>query len=282
MENAFECTLIKFTASDKMKLDGILIGRNKKTCVIYLHGMNGNFYKSNIPLELSKSNKFSVFSINTRGHDVISTIKTKNNKKSVLAGTGAEVFTNAKYDIEGAIKTIASLGFDRIFLAGHSTGCQKITYYASIKKDKRISGIILFAPADDLSITKKEGSRFENRILKARNLIKHNEGDTPMKEFGFFTPKRFLSAYYFKSIEANIFYYNGQLKLFSSIKLPILAIFGSKEEYRDRKVSKYLSILENKSQSKYFSSVIIKNAMHSFYNHEFELRKNVEKWLEVI
>ncbi|MEM0201101.1 MAG: alpha/beta fold hydrolase [Candidatus Micrarchaeaceae archaeon] len=274
----FRTLFIKFTSSDSIKLDGILLGNNKKTCVIYVHGMNGNFYKSNIPFELSKQNKFSVFSINTRGHDLISTIRTKTGKKSILAGTGAEVFEDSIKDIKGSINAIKKLGFKNIFLAGHSTGCQKITYYLYKTIDKRIKGIILFAPADDYSIKKQElGKNFYAYQKTIKKLLKIEK--LPLKEYNFFTPKRLKSAYTLNGNEAKIYNYNGNLKEFSSIKIPIFVIFGSKEQYKDRDVSEYMNILKIKTKSKYFCYKIIKNANHSFYNYEKELTKNVKNYI---
>ncbi len=277
----FNCRLIKFSASDKMKLDGILIGNNKKTCLIYLHGMNGNFYKSSIPFELSKQNNFSVFSINTRGHDLLSTIRTESGRKGILAGTGAEIFEDSVKDIKGAVNTIKNLGYDNIFLAGHSTGCQKITYYVYRTNDKRIDGVILFAPADDYSIKKLElGKEFNNFQKRIKQLSKKSTmSNKPIEKYGFFTPNRLKSAYSKNGKESMIYYYDGRLKEFSSIKIPILAVFGSKEEYKDRDVFEYMRILERKTISKNFTYKIIKDANHSFNNKENELLKYTNEWI---
>ncbi|MGC8479760.1 MAG: alpha/beta fold hydrolase [Candidatus Micrarchaeia archaeon] len=270
----FNCRLIKFTASDKVKLEGILLGTNKKTCLIYLHGMNGNFYKNSIPFELSKQDKFSVFSINTRGHDVISTARKENSTRSFLAGTGAEIFTDCIKDIEGAIGVLENLGFKKIILSGHSTGCQKATYYVYKKKDKRVSAVMLFAPADDYSIMKKElGKNFNKFSRKIRKNLKDKK-NLPLIDFNLFTSQRLNSAYNNKSIEASIFNYDDKMEIFSKIKVPVFAVFGSSEEYKDRPVSKYISILKSKTTSPYFYGKVIKNAKHSFYGYEKDLKSN--------
>ncbi len=279
--NKIKALFIKFNASDKMKLDGILLGSDKKTCLIYVHGMNGNFYKSSIPFELSKQNNFSIFSINTRGHDLLSTIRTQSGRKGVLAGTGAEVFEDSVKDIKGAVNTMKSLGYKNIFLGGHSTGCQKITHYVYKTKDKRIKGIILFAPADDYSIKRLElGKDFNNFQENIKKLLKNKtNSNNPLQEYGFFTPNRLKSAYTKKGNEAMIYNYDGKLREFSSIKIPIFAIFGSKEEYSDRNVLEYMKILEEKTKSKNFNYKIIKNATHSFDGFGNILLKSVNEWI---
>lgn len=272
---------VRFTASDKIKLEGVLLGSNKKTCLIYVHGMNGNFYKNSIPFELSKQKNFSIFSINTRGHDLLSTVRTKTGKNGILAGTGAEIFEDSAKDIKGAVNAVKKLGYKDIFLGGHSTGCQKITHYIYKTKDKRVRGIVLFAPADDYSIKKLElGKNFNTFQENIKKLLKNkNKINNPIEEQGFFTPNRLKSAYTKNGKESMIYYYDGELKEFSSIRIPILAIFGSKEQFSDRNVLEYMKILKTKTKSKNFTYSIIKNANHSFYDYERELLKVVNNWI---
>ena len=280
MQKIFNSKLIKFTAADGIRLEGVLLGHSTKCCVVFVHGMNGNFYKSEIPFSISLGNKFSVFSINTRGHDILTTIRTSNGKQKSIAGTGAEVFEDCIKDIKGAVDFLETIGFKNIILSGHSTGCQKIVHYMYKKRDKRISGIVLFAPADDYSINKKQlGSAFKGFSSKLNRFKIKKDVDTPLNKYGFFTLRRMFSAYKLESEEANIFYYDGKLYEFSKLKIPILAIFGSKEEYKDRNVKEYMKILKDKTSSEYFEGVVIKGATHSFYGYEYELLNSINKWL---
>ena len=68
-----EGRLIEFKAKDGSILNGFLTGPTKsKKCVIYVHGMTGNFYGSNLQFHIAKeisSSGYSLFSINTRGQD---------------------------------------------------------------------------------------------------------------------------------------------------------------------------------------------------------------------
>ena len=281
MQKIFNSKLIKFTATDGIKLEGMLLGNSRKCCIIFVHGMNGNFYKSEIPFSISLGSKFSVFSINTRGHDILTTCKTTNGKRRILAGTGAEIFEDCIKDIKGAVDFLESIGFKNIILSGHSTGCQKIVHYMHKKRDKRILGIILFAPADDYSVNKMQlGKGFKDFSSELNKFKIKKELDTPLNKYGFFTLRRMFSAYSLESKEANIFYYDGELYEFSKLKVPILALFGNKEEYKDRNVKEYMKILKNKTSSEYFKGVVIKGATHSFNGYENELLNSINKWLK--
>lgn len=279
MQKIFNCKIIEFLASDKIILNGILLGSQKNTCILYIHGMNGNFYKNKIPFELSNSKFFSVFSINTRGHDLLSTIKNNKNNISYTAGTYAENFDVSFNDISGAVKLLKQLKFKKIILAGHSTGCQKILNYMITQKNNDIFGLIFLAPADDYSIKKKELREEFQSFLKTASLLKNKKkGNIPSIKLGMFTPNRAISAYSLNKKEANLFYYDGNLKDFSKVKIPILVIFGSKEEYKDRNVKEYISKLKLKTNSKFFKGIIIKNARHSFYRYEKNIRLCIEEW----
>ncbi len=281
MQKTFNSKLIKFTATDGIKLEGLLLGVSRKCCVVFVHGMGSNFYKNEIPFSISLGHEFSVFSINTRGHDILTTCRTTNGKRRILAGTGAEVFKDCIKDIKGAVDFLESIGFKDIILSGHSTGCQKIVHYMYKKRDMRISKIILFAPADDYAVNKKHlGSGFKDFSSKLNKFKIKKDVDTPLNKYGFFTLRRMFSAYSLESEEANIFYYDGRLYEFSKLKIPILALFGNREENKDRNVKEYMKILKDKTSSECFESVVIKDARHSFNGHEDELLDSINKWLK--
>jgi hypothetical protein len=173
-----------------------------------------------------------------------------------------------------------------MILEGHSTGCQKAVYYQAKKNDKRVSAIILLAPADDLNINRKTlGKRFANSLRIASKLAKKKSPLSQMMPLGIYSSpisaNRFLSFADPKHPEAQIFnYVDGRFKLFGKVKTPMLAIFGSEEEYRTMPVSKYLKMLKNASTSKHFASLELPGADHSFNGKEQELGKEVIAWLD--
>ena len=279
--------LVKFLAKDKVELTGFLIRPKKSsTCIIRLHGMTSNFYENTIPFSLAEKvgrKGIAVFTMNTRGHDITTLVRKRKGRDVayLTMGTDFERFEDSVLDIEGATSALKRLGFKRFILAGSSTGCQKITYYQYKKKDKNIKALILFAPADDYNLHKKGlGRKFDGIVKLCKTLVKNKRGNERNENIPrSFSAKRFLSVADLKNIEARIFNYEGELREFSQIKVPICALFGSKDQAFVKPVTLYLKILKNKSNSKFFVSKVIKGAGHSFRGREEEVSSFISRWL---
>lgn len=282
----FEGKLVSFPTTDRFHMHGFLIAPKKaRTCIVSVHGMTGNFYgylKSLEPI-IKKVNGQGIgyFSINTRGHDYVSSLRSINRKrKRKRGGTRYERFDECVADISGALNALQKLGYKNFILMGHSTGCQKVTYYQYKKKDRRIRGIIILAPADDYNLDKKRfGRKFPIAARKCKALVRKRKGDTMADWIPLgFSAQRFLSVADPTKPEARTFNYDGQLREFSSVREPILAVFGSKEQFTVKPVKKCLEILAKKSRSRAYSMAIIKGADHSFNKHYEELGDTVARW----
>lgn len=179
------------------------------------------------------------------------------------------------------------VGYRKIVLSGHSTGCQKVTYYQSKTQDKKVDAIILLAPADDYNANKKElGENFLKTVRLAKNMIRTGKGDEllPKETKIFFkTAKRFISVADLKQVEAQLFNYESKrLTYFAKIKCPIFVVFGDKEEYRTKPVTEYMKKLQHDTNSKNFGYAIIKGADHGFTSKEKETAKAIINWLKDI
>ncbi len=283
--------LISFLTHDKLLLSGFLTRskRPTKNVIIHIPGMTGSFY-DNFTLNLAKLYKNSncdFLAISTRGSNIVESFDKKKGKKwkYKTIGMALEKFEKCIYDIEGAIELCKKLGYKKIFLQGHSTGCQKITYYQAKRNDARVNALILLAPADDLNINKKTyGKRFSRLVKTAKKLSRKKD---PLQRFmptdsgKLISAERFLSFADEKNTEAQLFdYVGGRFKLFRKIKVPIIAVFGSREQYRTMPVSRYLRMLQKASISKKFTSIEIAGANHGFKKKEKMLVERILKRLE--
>jgi pimeloyl-ACP methyl ester carboxylesterase len=281
------CNLINFKTNDGLVLQGMLTGPKKSArgskCVIYVHGMTGNFYSSSIFYALSKdlsAHGMVSFAINTRGHDILCGIKTEGMSHGGIHGTAVEDFDGCLEDISAAIGAIKRLGYREIILCGHSTGCQKIVHYMSRSKDNSISRLILISPADDFAITKRKyGNNLGTKIRAAQKLINSGKGSNPNPEFEGYSPRRFLSIANQSSAEASVFDYSGHMKEYSSIKTPMLVILGSSEEWMSHNVSYYRKILEEHSGSEEMLFSAISGANHSFDGRQKILSNKIISYL---
>lgn len=280
--------IIRFVTKDRARLSGILFRnpRGSKTCVVFLHGMTSSFI-NNLSMALASGldENIGLFSLNTRGHDCISSIAkvVKGKRRDIIAGTYFEKFEDSLYDLRGAIDMLSKRGFSRFVLCGHSTGCQKALYYQYKTQDRRVAGLVLLGPADDYNGYRKEfGKNFGKVLAKCRRLIKEGKGNTQLPEASWFSASRMVSLIDQKNVESRLLDYNGKLAEFSKIKIPILAVFGSEEEHRLMPVEKYLEILDAKSNSRRYSGLVIYGANHGFYWKEGELVKEINTWLSSI
>lgn len=277
--------LITFLAEDKLLLNGFLAEKLRSgNCIIFVHGMTGNFYGGALSKALAEQaarSGYSTFCINTRGHDLESGGKIlARRQKRVRIGTKLERFEDSVYDIGGAIKAMKRLGYRNFVLAGHSTGCQKALYYASKRKDRSVKALLLYAPDDDYNLNRKKlGKKWAGivRLAKRMSSSGRKNVEIPITKF---SAQRFLSVADLKRAESRLFNYDGPLREFGEVRIPVYVAFGKKDEGAVKPVSKYIEILKKRSNSKSFGYIIISNARHSFSGYEKIAARAAVDWIK--
>ena len=161
---------------------------------------------------------------------------------------------------------------------------KKITYYQARKQSKAIKGLILLGPADDLNYQKKllGIKKFNAKLLIAKDLVKKGCGKTimpPEIESSYFSAKRYFELYKQDSVEGNLFNYKGRLNALSKINVPVLSIYGSKEEFAVISPKKMLCILSQKFMHPYSREILIPDADHCFCLYEENIETAVSRWL---
>ena len=128
---------------------------------------------------------------------------------------------------------------------------------------------------------KETGKGWNKLVRKAKKLARTKKGRTYNPEFPF-SPARFLSIADPRKPEARLFNYDGKLAEFAKVKTPIYVAFGTRDEGAVKPVKDYVSILWEKTRSKNFTSLIIRNARHSFAGYEDVLSNSIIEWLKSI
>lgn len=261
--------LVSFPARGA-RLDGFLTrgGRRGRPLLVYVHGMRSNFHGSALKKEFAREavrSGFDLLLFNNRG-----------------AGEGVldERFGDSLADLDAALTFARSRGHRRFLLAGHSTGCQKVVHYQARRRDPSVLGLILLAPADDLAITRRElGTAYARRVARARRLVAASRGRTPMPaDCQGFTARRFLSIAEPHRTEAALFDYAGPMRAFASLRLPMLALFGGREEYACIPLARMEAILRARTRSAGFDWRLIAGADHGFHGHERATARAVLGW----
>lgn len=282
--------LVSFITEDGLEIEGLLCPYPKsKTCLMHVHGMTDNFVGLAVVDALAATaykSKMSFFTFNNRGMGTITVFqRLREHLLYRTLGTSFENFKDCIFDIHSALDVLRELGYTSFILSGHSTGCQKVTYYQYKKASKAVKGIILLSPADDYNFQiKKLGKRTFNEMLYiAQRLVRLGKGRELMPyeaEPSYFSAKRYYELYRPGTVEGELFNYEGKMKAVSSIKTPILAIFGEKEEFAAMPPRKMLRMLNNKFWNTRSSTVLIQKADHCFCRKEKDVALVVNKWFE--
>lgn len=220
---------------------------------------------------------------NNRGHDQVAKIYTSKGAR-LSGGSSHEKFTDSVDDIDGAIAFVKQNGGKRVFLVGHSTGCQKSAYWAR-KRGKGIEGIILLAPISDYAATVMLDGRdkIARAMRYAKALIKKGRRHELLPE-RIWSPslladaQRFVSLYSGTGPEEIFTYWEPKRRTspLSKVKLPILVVLAEKDQYADRTAENlYEWFLEHIYEGEVH---IVPGADHGFKGEEHEVAKLIRSW----
>lgn len=273
--------IFSFKTVDGLKLSGGLIQAKKRTksVVVHVHGMGDFFCGGELVEAVAKAANAAghdMFAFNNRGAGLITRIG------KGFFGTSLEKFEDCKKDISAALSELKKRGYKKFILSGHSTGCQKITYYAATVKKFPIDSTVLLSPADDLAVQKNLlGKKFAKCLNEAEKLCKKNQGNTILPlEFKttMWSAQRFYHLFKPKSIEGNIFNYAKPITATSKIHCPILAVFGEQEQYAVMPPDEMLQKISATFVNKKSKTILIPNADHSYHGEENALYRELKKF----
>jgi pimeloyl-ACP methyl ester carboxylesterase len=261
--------LVRLQTADGLRLTGILRRPSTakiKACVILIHGYGGNFY-SGIMDFLPKAltdREFATFVPNMRDHD-------RTPKKNR--------FEENRYDIATAVDKMDLLGYDSIFLYGHSMGTNRVLYYVAATQDPRIKGILLTGPPGNLFEwnIRVFGSETANSVLhEAQALVSKGKGDEwmlinlgPLGK-ALYTAKHVVSLRGPESV-------SDPYKNIARVHQPILIVHGLNDRLANPDVA---DRLRNSATAKENIAIVkIPGANHQFRNHQKKLVNVLTQWM---
>ena len=283
------CFHIEIVTPKKCVLNGLWFGPKKpKRVIIFIHGLTGSLFSMKNVVDALVDKQTAVITFNNRGFGEINTVKRKSGGKSkwILAGAGHEVFTESIDDIQGAINFVKKAGVKNVYLAGHSTGCQKAVFWAN-RKGKGVRGIILLAPVSDWAaeVMLQGKNRVNQTAAVARALVrsgrKHDllpKGKV-VKRHETFDAQRILSLYTPDSIE-EIFPYAQPEKspmTLNSVRTPLLVLWADKDEYSDRPAKEIAAWFEEHLYTG--EVVIVPKVGHGFKGGEKQVATHIKRFI---
>ena len=290
---------VYFEATDKVNLNGILYHNDTETneIVISIHGMETNCIKrrEDIIAEELESVEIDYLTFNNRGHDLMTYARrvVDGKKEKFITGTAYEEISESYEDIKGAIEYVISLGYEKIWLLGHSLGSTKVVYTYNKMKIKQetellshIQGILLLSLIDLQTAQKiylKE--RYESVLEYAETLEKENREMELMPQGSFIHPisaKTYLR--YFKNNEdINIARYSDIRYTYPELNViekPLFMRWGNDRELILQKADELCTIVANKViSSKIVDINYIDGADHSYTNREKELAQEISNFI---
>lgn len=284
------CHVVEIVTPKRYVLNGLWFGPKKpKQAFIFIHGLTGSAFSMERVVDVFVDPKTAVLTFNNRGFEKVAEIKRKNRGKSewVRAGATYESFTECADDIQGAINFARRQGVKDIYLAGHSTGCQKACYWASRQKGSRVvKGIILFGPLSDYAsaIHEDRGGKLKKAVAYARKLVRAGKPHELMPEklgpWFLCDAQRFLSLYTPDSAE-EIFTYAQPKKnprTLNAVRIPTLVMLAGADEHGDRPPQKIAEWFEK--HLKNGKTLIVPRVKHSFRGAEKEVARTIREWMK--
>jgi len=146
--------LVETWTSDGVRLHGALqlpaavVDESTRVDAMLLSsGVGGNFYGSSLMASLSDmctTSGIAALHINTRGHDTVNTVATRNGQR--CEGAAFEIVDDCRYDFKAWIDFIVARGFQRVGLLGHSLGAIKALYSQAHEPHDAVTALTAVSP----------------------------------------------------------------------------------------------------------------------------------------
>ncbi|MFH1706234.1 MAG: DUF1749 domain-containing protein [Patescibacteria group bacterium] len=292
---------VDFETNDGLTLPGLLYeATGSKKVVIYLHG-NGSssiFYDEkeyrDLP-EILNQKGISLLKFNNRGAHVIKKLNIRKKGSEVereYFGMAFERIKECAPDIDGAVKFLQKMGYKEFYLAGSSTGANKICVYDHYKPKNIFKKYILICGGDDTGIYYSilGNKKFFELLNEAKAKIKKSKGGELIKELlsvevfsyqGFYdiaNPDGDYNTFPFSEAFGGINISKKPLfRYFKSIRKPSIVIYGEKDEYAWGDIKKVIETLRKYQPG--FEYQVIKGADHSFTKKQKEVARIIANWL---
>ncbi len=266
-------------------------GTSRGRALLWVHGLTGRFYGDvktmNLFADECTKQGMAFASFNTRGHDIISSMrkidpKEPNGYTHVTIGASSEVFEESVFDIDAGISYLADQGFDQVILAGHSTGANKVCYYAGNTNDPRVAGVVLAGPMSDRLSEHTDKKQYDKNLTMLRELIETGRGDALLAKTHWFpiTAKRAWSLLSPNTHE-DVFNYGDEKNVlvdFNKITSPVMVVLAGNDDVADRPAETIQKVFDAHTGSKNYRSVIIPDATHQYSGKQQEFVHSVVSW----
>ncbi|HKO54898.1 MAG TPA: alpha/beta hydrolase [Thermoanaerobaculia bacterium] len=304
------CQLIRFEAADGINLSGLLYepsprlrgkggaerrGRGAPV-VVWLHGTGGasvfDTGRTNLLAAELTARGLAFFPFNNRGAHLVRRLHKKGRKRSVMGGMGYERIRDCVPDIDGAARVLRRRGHRTLYLAGHSTGANKVAVYDHYKPRNPFRRYILLAGGDDTGLMYDQlgPAGFRRTLATARERIRARRGeelvpksisDHPMSWTALYdtmNPDGDYNVFPFLEALRGVRLSRRPFRYFRALRKPTLVLYGEDDEYAHGDISRSVAVLSEVAGPN-TELAIIKDADHGFSGREADLGELIANWL---
>lgn len=276
--------IIKVRTKRGLELKGVIYGDSSmKTVVIMATGICSNVFQNELLNATGKLlSKNGIACIIAHAHDSFSCFAYTDFsiKKQRIAGTFNDDFTMVYQDIESYVLYAKGMGFEKIILAGHSLGSNKIIHYLGNTNDDFTDYFVVSSPIDIMYWTTIMPN-IDKCYQMAESLVDSNRGDEILPFlFGGFSPMTantvlgFFNADNLKNCP--VLSKKGETKSLYNIKPSGAFIIGSKDSVTGDSPKKFMETLNSWTKNPKNNYVIeVEGASHIFYNMHNEYAQTI-------
>lgn len=294
---------LNFPTADEITLAGLHAKPTQPNgqVVIFLHG-NGSssvFNKPTVsnPLAAALNEQgIGFLTFNNRGAGYIQKFRQENGE-DVFLGSAMETIDQAPLDIQAAMQKATDLGYNKIYIYGHSSGANKVAVLSLLQGLEQVAGIILSAAGDDTGLwyqhLGKEG--FWDTLEFARQRISEGRGaELASTEVSHsmisyqaledvLDPDGLYNCFPFLEASGQAQLSNQPLfRAISTISVPTLVLYGSLDTFCVVPPNRAAEIIKQQHGDPTQVEIeIIDEADHSYSGREAELARVVTQWVSV-
>ncbi len=297
------CRLVAFQATDGVELPGLLYEPQRRTrrAIVFLHGAAGasvfDSKRTNLLAAEFARRGIAFLPFNNRGANLVRRLRRirGRTKQGVDGGSAHELIRECVHDIDGAARFLRKRGYGELYLAGHSTGANKIAVYDHYKPRNPFRKYVLLAGGDDTGglFAHLGARRFRATLERSREMIAAGRGHElapatiapPMMSWrslrDMINPDGDYNVFPFLEVMRGIrLSKKPRFRFVRAIRKPALFVYGDRDEFCFDAVPECVRILAGAVGPKPNAEfAIMEDANHGFSGRERELGELVGDWV---
>jgi pimeloyl-ACP methyl ester carboxylesterase len=282
--------LVRAWTEDGLQLQGLYCTPRDSSglpAVLHMHGASSNFYRSQFldPLaDRLNDGGFAFLTGNTRGHDIINSIYTKDPRATKHKGVCFEIFEDCVLDVGCWTSFLEAHGHQGVVLLGHSFGAHKVAFYQSEVADERVKALIFMSPADHGFWLDPFEAQTRSILSWATDKVSTGEGESILNNGIAPYPMSASTIHnFFVSAKADIFRFgraDEPWEVVSRLSCPILAMMGTVAEFVGPTPHQALAILKEKAVGSPRCDIeVVEGAPHNYRGYEIRVTDLIVGWV---